>query len=123
MSNSSKILLSLLILLIVIGAAVWWFVSSQNNSQSPEPAVTPATGDQAAAQSGASQNTQAVPTKPADNQAPGANPASAAPSSNLTTGNTNDDIANDLTNVDGQMNNLNSDITISSQIVAPVTAQ
>lgn len=124
MSNSSKVLLSLTVLLIIIGALVWWFVSSQNNSQVPEPAATPATGDQAAPQLAAGQNTQAALNQPADNQTRGSgNSSSAAPSSNLTTGNTNDDILKDLTNVDGQMNNLNSDVTASNQTIASVTVQ
>ena len=124
MSKSSKMLLLLITLLIIIGSLVWWFVSSQNDSQTPEmPVVTPAAGNQTARQT-PTDRASTAPNQPADNQEPGsANPLSAAPATNLTAGNTNDDIAKDLTSVDSQMNNLDTDVANSNQAITPITVQ
>ena len=109
-------------MLIIIIGAVWWFVASQSNSQN-EPNGTI---DQTQVPSSQDQ-TQNQSTPATANQPGGQNsqttPSSLTPSGNLSTGNTNDDISKDLTNVDSLLNSLYSDITNSNQTVTPVTVQ
>jgi len=124
MSNSTKILLLLVALLVIIGAGAWWFVATQNNNQPVESVLTPATDKQATPPTQTQNQNQNQPVQPTTNQTPASNNAATpAPVASLTNGNTDDDISKDLANVDGQMNNLNSDVTNSNQAVTPVTVQ
>ena len=109
-----------MLLLAIIAVFVWWFVAMQNSSQTPEPVLNPTPSEQTPSTQNQTQNLNSQPseTQPSGGQTPGADN-----STTLTTGNTNNDISKDLTNVDTQMNSLNADVTDSSQTVTPITGQ